>query len=187
MQGYFSAMQKTKHPKTIISKRDDILEVLNHLEDEFESKGISVFDYSVSQMRRDMLSAADELLIDLLAEEAKKTDSKAVVSDTPKQKATHYKRFLSKLVDFESLMSDPSQISAIKYDIIVKIREHIIQDLITKAQKYEFKGYLKKAREIYMDALFELKNDDIPDELQAHLINIVQDNLNRLEAEIGEG
>jgi len=187
VEGYLATMQKAKQPKTIVSKRDDILQALDFLKDEYESKGIPVFDSGVSQMQRNINMIADELLIELLAEEAKKTDTRAAVSDTPKQKAAHYKRFLSKLVDFESLMSDPSQVASIKYDVILKIREHVIQDLITKAQKYEFKGNLKKAKETYMDALFELKNDDIPDELQAHLINEVQSNLDRLEAKINEG
>jgi len=174
-------MQKSKQPRTVASRRDVILESLEYLEAEFESKEIPIYEVGVAKLRSDISRAADDLLIAILAEEAKKMDAKAAVADTPKQKASHYKRFLTKVIEFESLLSDPSRLEDIKTDIILKVREGIVRDLILKAQKHEFKGNLKKAKESYMDALFELKHDDVPDHLQAELIKEVESHLQRLE------
>jgi len=175
-------MEKSRQPRMVVSQRDIVLDSLEFLEQEFELKGIRLFDEGVATLRDNIVKAADDILLQLLAEEAKKTDAKAAVADTPKQKASHYKRFLSKIVEFESLMADPSRLTQLKQEVLLKVRENLVRDLILKAQKYEFKGNLKKAKEVYMDALFELKNDDIPDYLQASLIQEVEGHLRRLKS-----
>lgn len=187
VQESLDIIQRSKQPRTIASRRDVILESLEYLESEFESKGIPIYEVGIAKLREDIGRAADDLLLVLLAEEAKKVDAKAAVADTPKQKASHFKRFLTKVIDFETLLSDPGRLAQLKADVVVKVREQVVRDLIIKAQKYEFKGNLKKAKEVYMDALFELKHDDVPNELQKDLIHEVEDNLRRLDATLGTG
>lgn len=184
VQESLDIMQKSRQPQTVASRRDVILESLEYLESEFESKGIPIYEAKITKLRDDVTRAADNLLLAILAEEARKVDAKAAVADTPKQKASHYKRFLTKVIEFEALLSDPSQLHDIKTEVVLKVRENIVRDLILKAQKHEFKGNLKKAKEVYMDALFELKHDDVPDHLQADLLKEVESHLRRLERAI---
>lgn len=67
------------------------------------------------------------------------------------------------------------------------VRKAEFEDVYEKAKKEEFKGNIKKAIGLYKEALYILKTDDLPDELQSNIISEVENKIAALEGELKNG
>ncbi len=152
-------IQTSKNAEVIASHRDLMLEKLAHLEVTLEQKGIPVYDRPVAEMKRLALEGADERILQLLEEEARKTHAKAAAATSSEEKTALYTRFWDTLVELEFLMHDPSPLLPFKEQLAFKIREHRIDALIEQAEKAEFKEQWEEALALYQEALYELMND----------------------------
>lgn len=78
------------------------------------------------------------------------------------------------LIEVESAYSDPyidkKAVDHYKQAINQFLTDVQVNDYAEKARKHEFKGHYDKAADAYLDALFHIKNDAVPDELQAEQI-----------------
>lgn len=58
-----------------------------------------------------------------------------------------------------------------------------LKNFLEQAERFEFKGYYSKAIDAYMDALFVLKKDDIPDDKQGRQISVLENKIAQLRNE----
>ena len=88
------------------------------------------------------------------------------------------------LIEVESAYSDPyvdkKAVDHYKQAINQFLTDVQVNDCAEKARKYEFKGNYDKAADAYLDALFHIKNDAVPDELQADQILEIERMANEL-------
>ncbi len=80
----------------------------------------------------------------------------------------------------------PSVLAVWREKFTAYIHQTELDDLLMKADKYEFKGEWKKAVSAYQDVLFFLKRDHIPDEEQAEQLAEIEARVADMQRYIAE-
>lgn len=124
----------------------------------------------------------------ILREEAEKIASEAVdksaLATTSRTSANALARGREKLrqlsreYDCEGIIKDLDAQMA-RASASVEAKGHV-----ESAEKAEMKGNKKKALDCYIDALYHLQNDDVPDEEQTDMISELENRIQRLRSEL---
>lgn len=164
--------------KTRMGRVNDIINNLVALRDGYSIKGIDVgFDPN------EKIDVFEEIRSNIINEEAHlKTQDflqKASLAKTLNSKINNANKtilFLKSLEDDYGYSNKELGSRVFKF-----IHDAEYTDLLTKAEKEEFKGNNKKAIDRYQDVLFFLKKDEIDDSEQRTDINYIENKINSLK------
>ena len=169
-------VKNSKNMDTRISRMDVAISTLEsliaHFDDIQELKEwyAALVDFHRPALHREQLeSAIEKHMIRARAV----TTLKAKISNAEKA-----------LIEVESAYSNPhidkKAVDHYKQAINQFLTDVQVNDYAEKARKHEFKGHYDKAADAYLDALFHIKNDAVPDELQAEQILEIERMANEL-------
>ncbi len=88
---------------------------------------------------------------------------------------------LPNLHDFKGQVRNPEPLNELEQKVKDFIHKTLLEGYLEAAEKAEFKRQRKKAVDLYREALYFLKHDDIDDRLQAENIVEIQGKLTELE------
>jgi len=164
--------------KTRVSKCDIVVEHAKALLI-YERKGIE----TTSPFPSEFISEYQELReahIREAAENATETaKAKASVASSHKAKANALASGLGKIHEMGTTFNCMNEIGPLLGELSGMIHKTRLDGFLSAAQKAEFKGNRKKALDQYQEALYFVKNDDVPDDEQ-------EDEIRHLEAKITE-
>jgi hypothetical protein len=160
--------------------RCDIL--IQHCEKllKYEQKGIPTTTPLPSKIISDFKPYRDEIILEEAKKAADKAKSQAEVAATPTSKSSALGRGLLKVQEIKENSSDPSSIQEIESELKSLMHQSKLDGFLDAAKKAEFKGNKKKAIDQYQEALYFIKNDDLPDEQQIQEINEIESKIKEL-------
>lgn len=172
-------IENSKNCKTRLSRCETIIQHAQLLL-EYEERDIPTIRPLPSQMIKKYISRHDELLIEEVKGLFNKAKTKAEVAATTKTKTKAFSDCYVKAKEFLENLNKPSNGESLIKEIKKQIHSSTLNGYIQDARKAEFKGKTKKAIEQYQEALFFIKNDDIPDDLQSDEITEIEEKIQEL-------
>lgn len=161
-------IEKTKKFETAIGRYDLIIGKITDLKDRYYSKGIKVLtkdpDELIEAIKADKANAIDQEAHN----QVEKYLTKAELAKTLNSKINNANKALLLLKDFEDKYGYKN------LDLENKVKYFIfraeLDDYIDKAERAEFKEQTKKAMDLYMDALYLIKNSEFDEEgIEKHI------------------
>jgi hypothetical protein len=170
----------SKNFATRLSRCDLILEHAGHLL-QYEDKGIPTLEPRPSEFIEEYTRERDMIIIEEAEHLARKAVAKADVAATSKTKHSALSAGLLKVSEVLEYSENKSVGSEIVEDLKTKMHRAILDGYLDGARKAEFKNNSKKAIDQYQEALYYIKNDDIPDELQKSEIQEIESKIAGLQ------
>lgn len=164
-------IMKSRKLATQLSRCDLILQHAEALM-KYERLGIPSITPSPSSVLRDWKAKRDELVIIGLEAAVEAARSKASLATTHKAKLTLFSKSLLQLRECESKVTTSKQFDLNRIE--KELLDLMLNAYLEGANKCEFKGQLKKALDIYLDALYFLKTDHIDDSTQREQIAAIE-------------
>ena len=109
---------------------------------------------------------------------------KSQAATTPAAIVRPYSKLLEKMSDIYAALPDVSSIEEIEVRVRGEMDLIRLKTEIDKAEKLAFKGQKKRACDAFLDALYLLRTDSIPDEEQGPLIALVEAKIVELGGEV---
>ena len=166
---------------TRLSRCDLLLEHAEHLL-QYEQKGIPTLAPLPSEILSDFKPYRDDLILEEAHQAAKKAKAKAQVAATTTSKHNALGSGLLKVKEIMQNSSDPSIGETIELELKSLIHKAKLDGFLEAARKAEFKGNKKKAIDQYQEALYFIRNDDVPDDQQSQYIEEIESKLKGLGA-----
>ena len=167
--------------KTKLSRCDLLIEHMQVLA-EYQAKGmIDETNPPASQLVQQNTEFRDSMILEEIDELVSKADAKAGVATTPRTKANAYSAMLLKVRELTEMLSDSGKGAPYEHQLQMGAHGALLDGYIDEARKAEFKGNTKKALDRYQEALYFVKNDDIPDEQQTAQIQELEAKIQELQ------
>lgn len=166
---------------TRLSRCDLLLE---HAEDllQYEKKGIPTLSPSPSEILSEFRGYRDELILEEANNVAQKAKAKSEVASTTTAK---HNALASGLLKAQEIIQNNSKSSIgdeLERELKALMHNVKLDGFLEAAKKAEFKGNKKKAIDQYQEALFFIRNDDVPDNQQRSKIGQIEAKLKELGA-----
>ncbi|MGM0985407.1 MAG: hypothetical protein ACQEXI_00255 [Pseudomonadota bacterium] len=158
-----------------------MFEHLEHLL-QYEKKGIPTVSPSPSEILSEFRGYRDKLILEEAQKVAQKAKEKSEVASTATAKHNALASGLLKAQEIVRNSSDASLGEELERGFKFLMHRVKLDGFLEAAKKAEFKGNNKKAIDQYQEALFLLRNDDIPDDQQAVEIQQIEAKLIELGA-----
>lgn len=166
---------------TRISRCDLLLEHAEHLL-EYERKGIPTLTPLPSELIEEFKRYRGELVLEEAMQVAEKAKAKAEVAATATSKQNALGAGLLKVREIMQNNEDVIAIGGIELELKTLMRKAKLDGFLEAAKKAEFKGNKKKAIDQYQEALYFIRNDDVPDDQQNEEIRQIEAKLKDLGA-----
>ncbi|SFT96543.1 hypothetical protein [Halomonas saccharevitans] len=166
---------------TRLSRCDLLFEHLEHLL-QYENKGIPTLTPSPSDILSEFKGYRDKLIIEEAQKVAQKAKEKSEVASTITAKHNALANGLLKSQEIIRNTSDASVGEELERGFKYLMYKVKLDGFLEAAKKAEFKGNNKKAIDQYQEALFLIRNDDIPDDQQGVEIQQIEAKLIELGA-----
>ena len=174
------SMRLANEGKTFATKLSRCDLVIEHAEllQKYEKKNIPTLSPLPSELVDKFRAFRTEIVLDAAQNAADRAIEKSKVAVTT---TTKYSALGTGLLKTKEILENvsPGIGQSIINDLAEKMHEAKLSGFIENAKKAEFKGNTKKAIDQYLEALFFIKNDDIPDHRQ-------QEEIARIEFKIQE-
>lgn len=149
---------------TRMGRIDTATKLFNQLDEEYWSKGIRFFkpnpQTAIDKLEKEKL----EIIEEEINKKVERHIEKAKRAKTIKTKISNADKALDELLKFKQEYAYENK--DLESNINFFILKEQFDDFIEKAEKFEFKGNIKKAVEQYQEALFFLRGNDLPDSEQ---------------------
>jgi len=166
---------------TRLSRCDLLLEHMEFLL-QYEEKGIPTLSPPPSTAIVEFKSYREELVLEEARKAVDKAKAKANVASTSTAKHNALGSGLLKAQEIMKNSSNPSAGQEIESELKSLMHKVKLDGFLDAARKAEFKGNKKKAIDQYQEALFFIRNDDIPDDRQSKEIEEIESKLKELQA-----
>jgi hypothetical protein len=166
---------------TRLSRCDLLLEHAEHLL-QYEQKGIPTLSPLPSEILTEFRAYRDDLILEEAHQVAEKAKAKAEVASTTTAKYNALGSGLLKVQEIMQNSSDPSAGKKLELELKSLMHKAKLDGFLEAAKKAEFKGNKKKAIDQYQEALFFIRNDDVPDDQQSQEIEKIEAKLKELGA-----
>jgi len=173
--------QQGKTFKTRLSRCDLLAERAAELLP-LEQRGIPTITPPPSELLRHAAELRNEIILESAEQVAKTARDKADVATTSRAKSNAFSSGYLKAKDILEQSSEPGSGAAILAEMKSGTHRAILDGFLEAARKAEFKGNQKKAIDQYQEALFFIKNDEIPDEQQATEIGVIESAIEKLQS-----
>lgn len=172
--------QEGKTFKTRLSRCDVLIERAGDLI-QYEERGIPTIEPAPSTIVTESHQLRDEIILEAANAVAEQARDKADLAATARAKSSALGAAYLKA---KEILSE-SNSDRFGIDLLQKLKQAshqaTLDGFLEAARKAEFKGNSKKAMDQYQEALFFIKNDDIPDSQQITEIREIEQALKRLE------
>lgn len=165
--------------RTRLSRCDLLLEHADHLL-QYEKKGIPILSPSPSEILREYRVYRDDLILEEARQVAEKAKAKAEVASTVTAKHNALASGLLKTQEIIQNSSDASAGKQLERELKFLMHKAKLDGFLEAAKKAEFKGNKNKAIDQYQEALFFIRNDDVPDDQQSLEIGQIEAKLKEL-------
>ncbi|EIJ79175.1 hypothetical protein PB1_16499 [Bacillus methanolicus PB1] len=172
-------VETSKNFNTKMNRLDLVEEQYRILDKDYYSKGISVLSDTPRNKLKEVQAIRKRLVEEEIENRIEKHMDKAKLAKSVNAKINNANKALMELKEFAKEYGYLNEL--LVHNIQHFIHKVELDDLILKAEKFEFKGNNKKALEQYQEALFFLKKDDIPDQKQDDLIRKLENKINSLK------
>ena len=146
----------------------------------YERRGIATITPSPSALHAQYKRRSDELVIEEATAQVRNALAKADVAVTTRAKVNAASKAVLKLRELADDISDPEQLGEFERQLQGFIHKTQFHAYLDEARKAEFKNQRKRALDRYQEALYFLKTDDIPDELQGEDIDALETKIREL-------
>ena len=179
-------IESSKNWKTKLTRYGVIAEMLGRLQ-KYEQKGIQgLFTQPIPQCLREIQEDRERLIQEVVEETETKARDRAEVASTVATKVSAAKRGIQALHKLQEEVGEHPAIDHAKAGLKEYAREIEFTSYIDAAQKAEFKRNHKKALDQYLEALYALKTDNVPDETQAKTIAELEEKIAALKSQVGK-
>ena len=177
-------LKKTKSLGTALSRIDIMVEHARELK-KFHDKCPNLITPSPDEIIQICKRSRNEFIEKFTLEEIEKHKIKAELVASPTSKITELTKALIKIKDAQDKCEGVSQALSNKEKSIQSIiHKYKLEGFLEAAKKAEFKKQYKKALDQYQEALYFLKNDDVPDIKQSEQITLLENKIKELESVI---
>ena len=153
----------------------------------YETRGIPTTDPSPSDFVRNITSARRSAIMEWIDRELSAARAKSDAATTPASKTRGYSRLLESINSVYAEIEDPSEIREAETAVRRELDTVRLKVEIARANKLAFKGQKKRACEAYLDALYLLREDSVPDAEQRAEIDDIESKIRELGGEVPAG
>jgi hypothetical protein len=171
--------KKGKTFKTRISRCDVAIEKSKSLLD-YEASGIPTMTPLPSKHIKVMKKYRDEIVIEEANNLADKAISKFEVATSQRSRESSLSTGMLKVKEINANLSDQAKGEEIENKLKNMIHKVKLDGFLEAAKKAGFKGQNEKAIDQYLEALYFIKHDEIPDELQKEEIEKIKAKIQEL-------
>jgi hypothetical protein len=171
--------EKGKTLDTRLSRCELVIEYAQALS-KYEQLGISTINPSPSALMYQYQVKRNEILVEGLKDELRRTFDKVSVAQNPKAKINHLSKLLLTIREHKMKIPGEYNIDDLEKRVIDSISDIQLETYLDTARKAEFKGNNKKALDQYYEALYFLQHDDIDDSLQKEMILKIEAKISKL-------
>ena len=132
----------------------------------YERRGIAITDPPPSGVIRDIKSARRDRLLSWVADELAAAHKKSQAATTPAAKIRPFSKLLENMGTIYSSAPDLDDLVSKEAEIRRALDGARLRSELERANKLAFKGQKKRACDAYLDALYILRTDSIPDNEQ---------------------
>lgn len=172
-------VEKSKNFNTRYKRVEIAIEKAQQLYDEYWQKGVRFFEPNPKQAVEKLKEKRLEIIESEIKNRVERHLEKAERAKTIRTKISNADKALDELVKFRQEFDYENK--DLEANIHAFIHKAQYDDFILNAEKNEFKGNTKKALDLYLEALFFLQKDDIPDEEQKDLIKEIETKIKKLK------
>lgn len=166
---------------TRLSRCDLLLEHAEHLL-QYEEKSIPTLSPLPSEILSEFRGYRDDLILEEAHQVAQKAKAKSEVASTITAKHNALASGLLKAQEIIQNSSDTLIGEELEHELKFLMHKAKLDGFLEAAKKAEFKGNKKKAVDQYQEALFFIRNDDVPDDQQSLEIRQIEAKLKELGA-----
>ncbi|MDA2932986.1 hypothetical protein MYX82_01440 [Acidobacteria bacterium AH-259-D05] len=149
---------------------------------EYEEKGIPTVQPAPSALVSEYQGFRDDLIMEEAQSIAEKSSAKSNVAGSVRSRETALANGLLKIQEITANLGDPERGIHLIETHQCLIHRTKLDGFLDAARKAEFKGNKKKAIDQYQEALYFIRNDDIPDEQQQKEIQEIESKLEELSS-----
>lgn len=172
-------VEKSAKYETKIGRCKDIITAAERLL-RYEIKGIQTITPEPSIIINSYKSLLPKLIEKALKDEISKYIEKARTAVKHTSRINQLEKGIQKIAEYRIEHGDNELFDQYEKKMSELIQKVQYEELIEKADKAEFKGQSTKALDMYLDALYHLKNDDIEDAEQSKEISYLEQKIAEL-------
>ncbi|UEX79755.1 hypothetical protein [Sediminicurvatus halobius] len=146
----------------------------------FEDRGISTIDPPPSQAIQEWREERAKKVLEPLNTQRILARSKSENAITVSGKIEPFSKVLEQVTEYQIQFEDIDELQEFEHEVRKEIADTIAHAHLHEAEKAEFKGQNKKALEIYLEALFSIRKDNVPDDEQSQLIEKIESKIEHL-------
>lgn len=173
-------IETSKNYKTRVARCSDVIRMAEKMV-KYEKKGIVTISPSPKTVIRDFTKRHDDILLEEIQEIIKKSQAKADLASSVRTKVTALNSARLKVLEVGESLKNTALLKPHESALKTAAHKAELQGYLDAASKAEFKGNKKKAIDQYQEALYFLKNDDVPDDLQRSEIVVIEAKIRELQ------
>ncbi len=150
----------------------------------YEGKGIRTTDPAPSALIEDIEAARRSGVLNWIDREMSAARAKSDAATTPAAKTRGYSKLLENISSIYSEVAFTRDLAAAETKVRKELDTLRLNIEIERAEKLEFKGQKKRACDAYLEALFLLRGDSIPDDEQQPEIDKIESKIRQLGGEL---
>lgn len=166
-------VRNSKKLDTALSRCEIIIQYASALV-RYEEAGIPTINPPPSILVQRYEQTKDALITKSLEEEFEGVRRKMALTAGSKSKVTYLQKLALRIHDLRGRATQPKSLDDLEQRVRKAIHSAQLEGYLDQAKRYEFKGNKKKALDLYYDALYFLKHDEIEDSLQAEHISALE-------------
>jgi hypothetical protein len=183
LENSIDIIEKSKNIDTIISRIDVGLEHLEHLR-EYQRLGIRTIQPKPSESIEAWKERKREKIKEVLENEFIQARDKSRNAKTISGRVNPFNKVLEKITKYQMQLDDISELEKLEQDVIHEKAKVNVAHYIEQGDKAEFKSQKKKALDQYLEALYSLRHDPIPDDKQRNAIQYCERKIVELGGEV---
>ena len=173
----------TKKLDTMLSRLKLALDKFHELL-KYERRGIATTEPSPSEGIKTIKTGRQTMVLEWVEQEFANARSKSQTGTTPASKIRPYTKLLENFSSIYTELDDVKEIKEIESDVRQEMDTVRLSVEIERAEKLAFKGQKKRACNAYLDALYLLRKDSIPDDQQRTEILEIESKIKELGGEV---
>ena len=151
---------------------------------QYEERGVRTIDPAPSELIKITKSTRRTAVLDWIERELLAARAKSKAATTPTNKTGGYSKLLEKIGAIYAEVDFTTEIRAVELEVRRELDAVRLKVDIERAEKFAFKGQKKRACDAYLDALFLLRSDSIPDHEQEADISQIESRIRELGGEV---
>ena len=150
----------------------------------YESHGIPATDPTPTRFIEGIASTRQSTVLEWIERELSAARAKAEAATTPAGKTRGFSKLLENINTIYAEVDDPREIREVETAVRKELDSVRLRVEIGRAEKLAFKGQKKRACEAYLDALYLLRSDSVPDEEQRAEADQIEAKIKELGGEV---